>query len=65
MTVKDLAATIDHNNADLYLDFNGDQIIYSAPLACAVDDLIIGKIEAERQNYIIAYIKLIPAKKEG
>jgi len=65
MTVKELAATIDHNKADLYLDFNGDQIIYSAPLACAVDDLIIGKIEAERQNYIIAYIKLIPAKKEG
>lgn len=65
MTVKDLAATIDHNKADLFINFNGDEIIYSAPLACAVDNLIIDKVEADGQNHITAYIKLIPAKKRG
>lgn len=65
MTVKELAATIDHSKADLFINFNGDEIIYSTPLACAVDNLIIDKVEANGQNYITAYIKLIPAKKEG
>lgn len=68
ITIKDLAATIP-DTYDLYIRFNGDEIIYSAPLAGIVDSLVIERIEAEEtitgNPQIVAIIKLQPVKKEG
>ena len=68
ITIKDLAVTIP-DTYDLYIRFNGDEIIYSVPLAGIVDNLIVERIEAEAtitgNPQITAIIKLQPVKKEG
>ena len=45
MTIKELAQTI-NPDIDLFIRFNGDELVYSQPIAAIVDDIIIDHIEA-------------------
>ena len=47
MTIKELAQTI-NPDIDLFIRFNGDELVYSQPIATIVDDIIIDHIETGR-----------------
>ena len=69
MTIKELAQTI-KPDIDLFIRFNGDELIYSQPIAAIVDDIIIDHIEADTSTdgatvQLYAAVKLQPVKKEG
>ena len=60
MVVKDLAQMLS-DSVNLFLRFEGDEIIYSPSLAAITDNLVIDHIELESAEQIRAYIKLQPA----
>lgn len=69
MTIKELAQTI-NSDIDLFIRFNGDELVYSQPIAAIVDDIIIDHIEADTSAdgatvQLYAAVKLQPIKKEG
>ena len=69
MTIKELAQTI-NPGIDLFIRFNGDELVYSQPIAAIVDDIIIDHIEADTSTdgatvQLYAVAKLQPIKKEG
>lgn len=69
MTIKELAQTI-NPDIDLFIRFNGDELVYSQPIAAIVDDIIIDHIEAGTGAdgatvQLYAAVKLQPVKKEG
>lgn len=69
MTIKELAQALSPD-IDLFIRFNGDEIVYSQPIAAIVDDIIIDHIETdvtaiEKTPIIKAIVKLQPVKKEG
>ena len=69
MTIKELAQTI-NPDIDLFIRFNGDELVYSQPIAAIVDDIIIDHIEANTSAdgataQLYAAVKLQPVKKEG
>lgn len=70
MTIKELAQAISPD-IDLFIRFNGDELVYSQPIAAIVDDIIIiDHIEADTSTdgatvQLYAVAKLQPIKKEG
>ena len=69
MTIKELAQTI-NPDIDLFIRFNGDELVYSQPIAAIVDDIIIDHIEANTSTggatvQLYAAVKPQPVKKEG
>lgn len=46
MTIKELAQAISPD-IDLFIRFNGDELVYSQPIAAIVGDIIIDHIEAD------------------
>ena len=69
MTIKELAQTI-NPDIDLFIRFNGDELVYSQPIATIVDDIIIDHIETGTSAdgatvQLYAVVKLQPVKKEG
>ena len=69
MTIKELAQAI-NPDIDLFIRVNGDELVYSQPIAAIVDDIIIDHIEAGTSAdgatvQLYAAVKLQPVKKEG